>query len=303
MKKSKPTKRALNKSDSRIDKYLRSPNNPPESFVFGFDKNETQETSKSSAMSRTQRDQEMRAAKKELVAVEYLEHLANTNRALFKQLVDRKMYVKDFNQHYEAMKDREKISKQRIEALRQIYNYQDECKFEPYINPNSRRIMSKSPSKARSVNMYNETPMSKKDFKDLSFAKPKFLQVNAKVAESNRSVPFRNKKPVQSENNVFLRSSKSANKFDESRFNAHMKRMEEWNAKSKSRKAKKLLQGFVEPHIEKQPLAVKFKGFGKTQYNDSPSFLSFRTMAKLGPKKIPTNYFEEDRSNKELTQT
>lgn len=292
------------KSDQRVDKILNSPIKSHRTKVK--ERKPDSELTKSTPVPKEfnipklANEKELINVQNDLAEVEYLEQLSKTNKPLFDKLVQRKVDAKTFNTHYQDMKSREKITESRIEALKQVYNPENECSFKPQISLVSRRILPRSPSQTKCVNLSKGPMTSNKEFNDLSFKKNRVLKVNAISGEFDGISKLDTQIPCQSTTDLSVRSCRSANKFNQSKFNAHMKRLNEWDDRSRNRRAKKLLQEFVDPqHVSNTPV-VAFKGFGKLPEKTNHSFVSFKNMAKMSPIKSTTNYFDEDRSGKKI---
>ena len=227
---------------------------------------------------------------KDIVAIEYLEHLSQTNEKLFNKLVDRKKHVSDFNKHYEGMKNRDKLAAKKLEIMRKIYKDPKECTFSPKMNKNSRRIVSRSPSLSRSIEILARPKKTfKRDYSDTRLALGKNGQQN-----------FSFKKNV---NTIYTskegKTKKGKQKFNAVRFNNHMQRLKEWNEKSKSKKVKRLLQGFVEKSENQvgNSQSKKFKGFGKSNKTQVDySRMSFGGVNKSVSFRHGVDYFDKDQT-------
>lgn len=228
----------------------------------------------------------MNSIQKDVVAIEYLEHLSKTNKKLFDKLVDRKKYLSDFNNHYKQMKGRERTANKKLDIMKKVYGKEKECTFSPVMNKNSRKIISQSPSLNRSIT---------------SLVYPK------KAIKKDRSANLLMNNQPEDRNFSFKKKpgKQGSKKFNPVRFNNHMQRLKEWDERSKSKRVKRLLQGFVERtenNVNKEK--KKFKGFGSSKRdafnNTSTSYNHFKAPKS---QRDNINYFDNDRSFHRIPNT
>ena len=102
---------------------------------------------------------------RELIVLEYLEHIKTKKPALFRKLVQRKVYPSEFERgHYAHMKAQEEARKNHLLALKLAFDPSISASFIPSINERSRLLASKSAStlllpksaRAKSKNRFEE---------------------------------------------------------------------------------------------------------------------------------------------------